>query len=85
MSLKEQFEEAVAVSQSLPTRPGNETLLNLYSLYKQATFGDCSAEFTGNVFDIIGKAKYNAWKKHNGMTSDDAMKKYIAIVAELKG
>ncbi|NBR37134.1 MAG: acyl-CoA-binding protein, partial [Chitinophagales bacterium] len=37
MELKEQFEQAVAQSKLLTTRPSNETLLQLYALYKQAT------------------------------------------------
>ncbi len=85
MSLKETFDLAVAESQSLTTRPDNDTLLGLYSLYKQATFGNCSDEFTGNPFDFIGKAKYNAWKKRAGMSSEEAMNEYIAIVERLKG
>ena len=36
MELKEQFEKAAADSKNLGAKPDNETLLQLYSLYKQA-------------------------------------------------
>ena len=40
MELKEQFEKAITDSKSLTEKPSNDTLLQLYSLYKQATDGD---------------------------------------------
>ena len=39
MELKEQFEAAVANSKSLPEKPSNDVLLQLYSLYKQSIEG----------------------------------------------
>ena len=42
MSLKEQFEAAVADSKNLPERPDNMTLLKLYAFYKQSNIGDVS-------------------------------------------
>ena len=44
MELQQQFEAAVANSKTLAEKPKNETLLQLYSLYKQATDGDCPAD-----------------------------------------
>ena len=40
MDLQTIFTEAVANSKTLAEKPDNETLLKLYSLYKQATEGD---------------------------------------------
>ena len=40
--LKAEFESAAQEAQQLPSRPDNDTLLNLYALYKQATAGDVS-------------------------------------------
>ena len=37
------FEAAVANSTQLSEKPDNQTLLKIYSLYKQATEGDNSA------------------------------------------
>ena len=39
-TLQEQFEAAAAASKSLSQKPSNDTLLQLYSLYKQATEGN---------------------------------------------
>ena len=84
MSLKETFETAVAASKQLSARPDNDTLLRLYSLYKQATEGDAPDEGPSNPFDFVGKAKHDAWSKISGMTGDDAMNQYVALVESLK-
>lgn len=80
----EQFEQAVAQSKELAERPSNETLLQLYSLYKQATEGDCNAEPPSNIFDFVAKAKYNAWNDLKGLTKENAMQQYIDLVNKLK-
>ncbi len=84
MTTKEQFEQAVADSKLLTSRPDNNTLLQLYSLYKQATEGDAPGEGSSNPFDFIAKAKHDAWSKLDGMPSEEAMNKYIATVNGLK-
>jgi diazepam-binding inhibitor (GABA receptor modulator, acyl-CoA-binding protein) len=85
MELKEQFEKAVADSKLLPAKPDNETLLQLYSLYKQGTEGDVNVEAPTNMFDFVGKAKYEAWASLKGKTTENAMQEYIALVTKLKG
>lgn len=85
MELKEQFEKAVADSKLLPAKPDNETLLQLYSLYKQGTEGDVNVEPPSNMFDFVGKAKYDAWEALKGKSKDDAMQEYINLVTKLKG
>ncbi len=85
MELKEQFEQAVAASKTLSQKPDNETLLNLYSLYKQATEGDVSGEAPSNPFDFVAKAKYNAWNAQAGKSKEAAMQEYINLVTNLKG
>lgn len=84
MTLKEQFEAAVASSKLLTTRPDNDTLLKIYSLYKQATEGDAPDDGPSNPFDFIAKAKYNAWSDLGGLTSDAAMQQYIDLINKLK-
>jgi len=83
MDAKTLFEQAVAESKSLPDRPSNETLLQLYSLYKQATEGDASGE-APNMFDFVAKAKYEAWASLKGKSPEIAMKEYIALIEKLK-
>ncbi|MBC7902779.1 MAG: acyl-CoA-binding protein [Gemmatimonadaceae bacterium] len=83
MEVKTLFEQAVSDSKSLPDRPSNETLLQMYSLYKQATEGDANGE-APNMFDFVAKAKYEAWSSLKGKTSEAAMQEYIALVDKLK-
>lgn len=85
MGLKEQFAKAVAESKQLPAKPDNETLLKLYSLYKQGTEGDVNTEPPSNPFDFVNKAKYEAWISLKGKTKDEAMQEYVALVESLKG
>jgi diazepam-binding inhibitor (GABA receptor modulator, acyl-CoA-binding protein) len=84
MDLKNQFEQAVTDSKDLPDRPSNDTLLQLYSLYKQATEGDVNADPPANPFDFVAKAKYEAWAALKGKTRDAAMKEYVQLVNKLK-
>lgn len=85
MELKELFENAVAESKNLPERPSNDTLLQLYSLYKQASAGDVTGDPPSNPFDFVGKAKYDAWASLKGKSATDAMNEYIELVKKLKG
>ena len=82
--LKSQFEAAAAAVKSLPDRPDNDTLLQLYALYKQGAEGDVNGPKPG-FFDFVGTAKYEAWAKLAGTTQDEAMNKYIALVKKLTG
>ena len=84
MELKELFEQAAADSKSLPDRPSNDTLLQLYSLYKQATEGDVNGEPPSNPFDFVNKAKYEAWVALKGKPKEAAMKEYTDLVNKLK-
>lgn len=84
MTTKELFEKAVADSRLLTSRPDNNTLLQLYSLYKQATEGDAPSEGPSNPFDFIAKAKHDAWSKLEGTSAEDAMNRYVALVEQLK-
>lgn len=85
MDLKEQFEKAAVESKSLASKPDNETLLQLYSLYKQGSIGDINTEPPSNPFDYVAKAKYDAWAGLKGKSSSDAMTEYIDLIKKLKG
>jgi len=84
MNLQEQFEKAVAESKTLSEKPSNETLLQLYSLYKQGTEGDVNTDPPANPFDFVGKAKYEAWSGLKGKTKEEAMQEYINLIDRLK-
>ncbi|KJV25587.1 acyl-CoA-binding protein [Aquitalea magnusonii] len=76
------FTQAQADVTSLSERPDNQTLLQLYALYKQASEGDVSGERPG-MMDFINRAKYDAWDKLKGMASDEAKQGYIDVVQKL--
>ncbi|MCJ8209110.1 acyl-CoA-binding protein [Mucilaginibacter sp. RS28] len=85
MDLKESFDKAVKESKELTSRPDNETLLKLYSLYKQATEGDMDPNTPApGMFDFVAKAKYDAWQKLRGTSAESAMTDYIATVQKLQ-
>lgn len=80
--LKSRLEASVVKSKTLSKRPDNGTLLRLYALYKQATEGDVVGKRPG-FGDLVGRAKYDAWVEVNGMSKDEAMAQYIALVDSL--
>jgi len=83
MSLKDDFDAAVATLKTLPDRPDNATLLKLYALFKQAGDGDVATPRP--VFpDLLGAAKWDAWDAIRGTSTEDAMRQYIGLVDELK-
>ncbi|HFC30269.1 MAG TPA: acyl-CoA-binding protein [Oceanospirillales bacterium] len=81
-NLNELFEKAQADVKTLSKKPDDDTMLELYSLFKQATDGDVTGERPG-FFDFVGGAKFDAREKLKGMSSDDAMQKYIDKVNSL--
>ena len=84
MELKEQFLQAAAESKNLADKPSNDTLLQLYSLYKQASEGDINIEAPSNPFDFVAKAKYDAWAALKGKTNVQAMTDYVSLMDKLK-
>lgn len=83
MSLKDQFDAAVADSKNLPERPDNMTLLKLYALYKQASSGDADGKRPG-FSDMVGRAKWDAWNDLKGTAADAAMQQYVDLIESLK-
>ena len=80
--LHARFERAVDAVRRLPARPDNDTLLQLYSLYKQATEGDAKGPQPG-FFDLIGCAKRESWQQLSGMDAGEAMRMYIELARSL--
>jgi acyl-CoA-binding protein len=77
------FEKALGDVKKLSGLANNE-LLALYGLYKQATAGDVSGPKPG-MFDLKGKAKFEAWSRNKGMAKEKAMANYVALVKKLGG
>ena len=81
---KDLFDHAATAAKALPQRPDNETMLQLYALYKQGSVGDVTGEKPG-FFDFVGVAKFEAWEKLRGTSTDDARTRYVELVRKLGG
>jgi acyl-CoA-binding protein len=81
--LETRFNTAVKESTQLSKRPNNDTLLEIYALYKQATEGDVTGERPG-FMDFKGGAKHDAWTEKKGTGKEDAMQAYVDLVERLK-
>jgi diazepam-binding inhibitor (GABA receptor modulating acyl-CoA-binding protein) len=77
--VKKQFEAASAAVLKAKKDPGNDLKLKLYANYKQATEGDVQGDRPGFT-DFVNRAKYEAWAKLKGTSSEEAMKAYIKLV-----
>ncbi len=80
----ELFEQAAAAVKSLQERPDDNTMLQLYALYKQGSDGDVQGDKPG-FFDFVGVAKYEAWEKLKGTSQDEARTQYVELVRKLGG
>lgn len=83
MANDDAFAAAQERVRTLKRRPGNDELLALYGLFKQATAGDVTGGRPG-LFDPKGRAKFDAWAARKGTAAADAKKAYVALVAELE-
>jgi acyl-CoA-binding protein len=81
MSSELTFEQAAERAKQLPDQ-SNQNLLALYKFYKQATVGDAGGSRPG-MFDIRGRAKYDAWATAKGMSTEEARQAYIDLVERL--
>jgi carboxylesterase len=84
MSTSDDFVAAQARVKKLTRSPGNDQLLALYSLYKQATIGDVQGE-RPEPLDFRARAKYDAWATRKSMTREAAITAYVALVGKLTG
>lgn len=82
-SLQDRFAKAQQDVNTLSERPDNDTMLRLYSLFKQATKCDATGERPGG-FDFVARAKFDAWIRLKGTSTQDAMQRYIDLVASLR-
>jgi len=79
-TVEERFQAAVNVIKGLPKngpyQPSNEMMLKFYGYYKQATEGPCTQR-KPPFWDIVGKAKWDAWASKKNFTKEEAMEKYV--------
>ena len=83
MNLDDNFKSAADRATKLPKRPPNDILLKLYALYKQGNEGDVTGDRPGFA-DFEGRAKFDAWNKIKGISSDEAKQGYISLVEKLE-
>ena len=78
--IKSKFQRAVnAVTSSNSINPDDSTKLKLYALFKQSEKGQCQGS-RPSFFDIVGRAKYDAWDQLGDMSKEDAMRNYTSTV-----
>ncbi|KAJ2958688.1 hypothetical protein NQZ79_g5710 [Umbelopsis isabellina] len=83
-SVMTQFEDAYKFMNSLSSKVplSNEKKLELYSLYKQATAGDCNVK-RPSLFEFYDRAKWDAWNSKTGMSVGEAQEQYVTYVESL--
>ena len=77
--LKKKFDAAAANVLKAKKDPGSDMKLKLYAHYKQATEGDVAGDKPGFT-DFVNRAKYEAWAKLKGTSTDKAMEAYVKLV-----
>lgn len=82
MSLSDKFESAQKRIKTLSKAPGNETLLNLYGLFKQGNQGDVQGKKPSRL-NLRARAKFEAWESKKGMSREEAQQAYIDLVDKL--
>ncbi|KAF0288726.1 Acyl-CoA-binding domain-containing protein 5A [Amphibalanus amphitrite] len=79
-SPQQQFDAAVQLIRGLPKdgpfQPSNDMKLRLYGFFKQATEGPCTQP-APSFWDVVGKAKWAAWKNLGDLPSEQAMTSYV--------
>jgi peroxisomal 3,2-trans-enoyl-CoA isomerase len=80
--LEDSFRAALDNLKKLKEEPQNDVKLKLYALYKQSTTGQCTTS-KPSVFNIVDKAKWEAWTSLGPMSASDAMQQYIDTVNSL--
>mmetsp|Transcript_2006 Transcript_2006/g.4065 ORF Transcript_2006/g.4065 Transcript_2006/m.4065 type:complete len:87 (+) Transcript_2006:38-298(+) len=82
--LESEFQAAAdAARNDLPSSLPNDTKGDIYALFKQATEGDVKGSRPG-MLEFTARAKYDSWKKREGMSGEEAKKKYIELINSLK-
>ncbi len=78
----EEFLIAANIVMKLASRPTDDEGIELYSLYKQAKFGDNNNEKPA-FYEYINVRKWEGWRKYKGMEQYDAEVEYITLVNDL--
>ncbi|XP_013780803.1 acyl-CoA-binding domain-containing protein 5A-like [Limulus polyphemus] len=86
MTTEEKFRAAVKVVRGLPKtgpfQPSNDLKLKFYSYFKQATEGPCTQPRPA-FWDVINKAKWDAWNALGEMPREEAMENYVGELKQI--
>lgn len=82
MATQDELEAAVKRVNALSSAPSTSDMLQLYALYKQASVGDATGSRPG-IFDVKGRAKWDAWAEKKGTPREAAADAYIALARRL--
>eukprot|EP00041_Stephanoeca_diplocostata_P011244 m.182790 g.182790 ORF g.182790 m.182790 type:complete len:273 (-) comp18471_c1_seq1:390-1208(-) len=82
-NIETQFSTAIEFIQSLP-KDGEIKItdgqkLQFYGLFKQATKGNCTTN-QPSMFQVVARAKWNAWKGYTDMSRMNAKLEYIDLL-----
>eukprot|EP00005_Dracoamoeba_jomungandri_P001097 CAMPEP_0174257420 /NCGR_PEP_ID=MMETSP0439-20130205/6554_1 /TAXON_ID=0 /ORGANISM="Stereomyxa ramosa, Strain Chinc5" /LENGTH=96 /DNA_ID=CAMNT_0015340493 /DNA_START=41 /DNA_END=331 /DNA_ORIENTATION=+ len=64
-----------------PNGDSNDIKLLFYAYFKQATVGDVTGTQPWAI-NFEARAKWDAWDKIKGMSKEEAMQKYVALLDE---
>ena len=76
------FKTAAEKAKTLKNKPSDDTMLKLYSLYKQATVGDVQGSQPWAI-QVVARSKWDAWNSQKGKGKEQAENEYVALVEEL--
>lgn len=65
-----------------PYQPSYDMMLKFYSYFKQATEGPCKTRRPA-FWDMVGKVKYDAWKRLGDMPKEKAMEGYVGELRQI--
>ena len=84
--IEERFNIATKWIQTLPKdghiQPSNERKLVFYGLYKRVTFGENKTK-APSYFNMVGRAKWEAWTRANELTRERAMQVYLTELCRM--
>lgn len=65
-----------------PFQPSYDMMLRFYSYFKQATEGPCRSRRPA-FWDMVGKVKYDTWKRLGDMPREKAMEAYVEELRQI--
>lgn len=76
--LDKEFELSCSLVKLLKKKPTDTEMLDLYSLYKQSTIGDCNIQEPSKL-NFTDNSKWQSWNKRNGLTQHNAKLLYVDL------